>query len=113
MRADGAGRTSARDGLCSACHSEYPGCPLVLATERIERVTETDKNGNEVTWLRKDYTDPGAHSHEGAWSFLWLGKTGYDFGYGEYCFANEADHARFMAAFSTFTWSEAWDREGE
>lgn len=100
------------DGPCSAWHSEYPGCPLVLETERVERVTGTDKSGNVVTWERKEYANPGEHRHEGPWSFLWLGKTGYDFGYGEYCFADEADRANFIAAFPTFTWSEAWDREG-
>jgi hypothetical protein len=64
-----------------------------------------------VTWERKRYANPGEHSHEGRWTFLWLGKTDYDFGYGKYCFADEADCFTFLAAFSTFTWSEAWDSE--
>jgi hypothetical protein len=66
-----------------------------------------------VSWETKQYTNPGDHEHEGEWSFLWIGKTGYDYGYGEYCFENERDRDSFLAAFSTFTWSEDWDKEDD
>lgn len=103
---------SPENGPCNAWHSEYPACPLVLATEHIERGTWKDKSGKDLSWERKRYTNPGNHGHEGIWSFLWLGKTNYDYGYGEFCFRNESDRESFLAAFSTFTWSEDWNKDG-
>jgi hypothetical protein len=93
---------SPENGPCDAWQSEYPACPLVLAAQPRE----------QETWKRKRHTDPGNHEHEGEWSFLWLGKTDYDFGYGEYCFGNESDRGKFLAAFPAFTWSEGWNKEG-
>ena len=96
----------AEDGPCTDWHSEYPACPLVLETKRLEQVTRTDKSD---TVMVKKYANPGEHQHEGKWIYLWFGKTGYNYGYGEYYFANEGDCANFITAFPTFTYSEEWD----
>ena len=96
------------DGKCVEQHSEYPGCPLVLATETIVKGSYKDKNGIEHQWERKDYKAPGEHFHEGVWRGNWLGKTGYDYGYGEFCFKNESDMERFIAAVPTFNFGESY-----
>lgn len=93
---------SPEDGNCSAWQSEYPACPLVLATEYTAQGTWMDKNGKILPWERKRYTNPGNHVHEGQWSFFWLGKTDYDYGYGEYYFRDESDRENFLVALSTF-----------
>jgi hypothetical protein len=97
---------SPADGWCIDWYSEYPTCPLVMETEHMERGTRTDKSGEVLSCEWKRYANPGEHRHEGQWSFLWLGKTGYDYGYGEYCFTREGDRVNFLAALPTFTWSE-------
>ena len=102
---------SPENGRCATVHGDYPACPLVLATERTEQVNWRDKSGNDHSCERKRYTEPGNHEHTGEWSFLWLGKTGYDYGYGEFCFRNERDLENFLVVFPTFIWSEDWDRE--
>ncbi|HEY2249831.1 MAG TPA: hypothetical protein VGH74_02180 [Planctomycetaceae bacterium] len=88
------------DGECCESDSEYPGCPLVLATERIENI-----GGRQ----RKKYSRIDAHVHEGSWTNYWLGKTDYDYGFCEFYFANDADRDRFIAAVPTFTWGENYD----
>lgn len=98
------------DGPCRD-FGEYPGCPLVLETKRVERGVSLDSNGKEYAWKRTRYTNPGDHRHEGEWTFLWIDKVDYDYGYGEYFFAKEADRARFISAFPSFTWSESWDED--
>ena len=93
-------------GCCIGAYTEYPACPLVLATEYYERVVY---QGRE--WVEKRYLHPVAHEHQGVWTYLWFGKTDYDYGYGEYFFSAELDCGRFVSAFPTFTWSEAWNKE--
>lgn len=44
---------------------------------------------------------PGDHSHWGVWRTLWLGKTGYDYGYQDYYFKNVED-----AMFFKIMWDE-------
>jgi hypothetical protein len=78
-----------RDGPCWEYSSEFPGCPLVLATRQ-------QKDG----W--SEYKDPGRHEHEGVWQGFYLGKTGYDYGPKIYFFKNETDKAKFLV----FTLSE-------
>lgn len=41
----------------------------------------------------------GAHSHLGAWSSIWLGKTGYDFGYEKFFFKYKAARNVFEREF--------------
>jgi len=66
-------------GECHENSSEYPGCPLVISTERTEIV-----GGRE----RKRYAQVALHRHDGAWAKSWLGKTGYNYGFCEYYFAD-------------------------
>ena len=94
------------NGPCLDAHSYYPACPLVLATEYLER---GEYQGKE--FVKKRYQHPADHEHEGRWTYLWFGKTGYDYGFGEYYFANETDRAQFLTAFPTFTWDASWDEE--
>lgn len=97
-------------GPCSSWQCDYPGCPLALATEIIERGAWEDKSGEVHNYVQKRHSDPGEHSHEGEWTYLWLGKTGYDFGFSEFYFANETERQNFLAAFPTFNWSADWDK---
>jgi hypothetical protein len=96
------------NGTCSDWHSEYPACPLVLATAYVEQGVLRPKDGTETPWERVSYKDPGKHEHDGAWSSLWLGKTDYDYGFREYGFVNQADRERFLSAFPTFTFGEKY-----
>jgi hypothetical protein len=85
------------DGECYDSYSEYPACPVVLATKRIENVRDRQT---------KKFAVVDAHTHEGLWTKDGLGKTGYDYGFFEFYFASEADQNRFTAAVPTFIWGE-------
>ncbi len=101
-----------QDGPCLfEWQSDYLGCPLILVTETVTRGTWTDKSGKISPYVRKNYTAPAAHEHDGEWSFFWFRKTVYDYGFGEFYFGNESDRANFLSAFPTFTWSEDWRKE--
>ena len=91
---------------CLNCHSDYPGCPLVLVTEQIKEYKWED----EIEYI-KEYRNPGKHSHQGVWTTLWLAKTGYDFGYTEFCFKNEEDYFQFVAFIPDVTFGEQWNNE--
>jgi hypothetical protein len=80
---------------------EYPSCPLVLATERLEMCEIKGKQ-----WEKKVYRSVAAHSHVGEWTLHWLGKTEYDHGFGEFCFANEAQRDAFIRQIPSFDWGE-------
>jgi len=95
-------------GICTDWHSEYPACPLVLATEYVETGTLRNEDGTDTPKKRVRYKDPGEHKHEGVWSSLWLGKTDYDYGFREYAFAREEDREQFLSAFRTFTFGEKY-----
>ena len=99
---------------CDECHessSEYPGCPLVLATEYILTSWHYDNEKNRVYWFEKAYIEENVpkHGHEGTWKSLWLGKTGYDYGSSEYYFQNQTDRDRFLAAVPIFTLGERYE----
>lgn len=94
---------------CGDAHSEYPACPLVLATEYIQTGSYPLKDGTIVNWSEKAYREVEDHSHEGTWICYWLGKTGYDFGFSEYFFENELDRDRLLAAAPTFTYGEKYE----
>jgi hypothetical protein len=84
---------------CKQCYdhcSEYPACSLVLVTEYIETGTYKDMNGTEHEWKEKRYKEPEKHGHDGTWTTVWLGKTGYDYGFTEYYFLNEVDRDAFV-----------------
>lgn len=101
---------SPENGRCDAWLSAYPACPFAIE-ERKEQVRLREKADKDFSGEQKWYTGPADHTHEGDWRFLWLGKTGYDYGYGEFCFRNERDLENFLVVFPTFIWSEDWDRE--
>ncbi len=93
---------------CCEYASEYPACPLVLAIEEYVIKKSYVKDG--VTHEYDYHTrDPGKHSHEGTWTYVWLGKTGYDYGFTEYCFLNEADRDAFLAAAPSLTFGENYE----
>jgi hypothetical protein len=94
------------NGLCIGAHTYYPACPLVLETEYLER---GEYQGQET--VEKRYRHPADHEHQGQWTYLWFGKTGYDYGFGEYYFVNETDCTQFLAALPTFNWDASWDEE--
>jgi hypothetical protein len=95
---------SPKDGECKNNEGDFPGCPLVLATEFIKTGTYIDQ-GKTKTWREKAYKEVEEHSHEGTWQTFWLGKTGYDYGDNEFCFQNEVDRDRFLAAVPTFDYT--------
>lgn len=96
---------------CGDHESEYPACPLVLATKPyVEKHSYTDKDGklHEYDFHTRD---PGEHSHEGTWTVVWLGKTGYDYGFSEHYFKNEADRDKFIEAVPSFNLGENYAEE--
>ena len=90
------------DGVCDQSNPEYPGCPLVLATESIKK--------DEYLKDRKVYQKVEEHSHCGQWISCFLCKTEYNFGFNEWYFAVESDRDRFLAAVPTFNWGENFPR---
>jgi len=94
---------------CKQCYdysSEYPACPMVLAIEEyIIKKSYTDKEGKVHEY---DYhtREPEKHGHEGTWTTVWLGKTGYDYGFTEYYFLNESDRDKFIATAPSFDFGE-------
>lgn len=90
---------------CYDHHSEYPACPLALATK--ELASGSNKDGSK--WAEWRYKDPGVHAHSGVWATFWHGKTGYDYGYSEYCFQNEADRDRFKDIVETLGLGELYE----
>lgn len=83
--------------------SEYTGCPVVLATKHITHGWYTNKEGRVINWEAENFSNVESHSHIGIWQLLWLGKTGYDYGFGEFWFKTERDKDRFLAAVPGFT----------
>ncbi len=94
------------------CHddsSEYPGCPLVLATEEIMVSSYFDKEGKKQEHTYKTYQEVEAHAHDGVWTTKYLGKSGYDYGYNEYYFQNEQDYKKFVEAIPMFGLGENYE----
>lgn len=90
------------DGKCHDYYSEYPACPVVLATKTLRDYQYTTKDGRVVKGKAPEYHDPGEHSHEGNWAGMCLTKSGYDCFYIEYFFQSEQDRERFIAAVPSF-----------
>jgi hypothetical protein len=94
------------------CHdhdSDYPGCPIVLATEYIATGTYKGSDGTMKDWQEKRYKQPEKHSHEGDWTTVWLGKTGYDYGFTEYYFLSEKARDAFILAAPDFGLGENYE----
>lgn len=89
-------------GECDQYGSEYPGCPLVLATG----AWKTEK-GDRNRWV---YQAVEAHSHRGSWCGHWFEKTAYNFGFHEWYFANASDRERFVECIPTINWGENYPK---
>lgn len=102
-------------GPCHDSGSEYPACELVLATEKI--VVHPDvARPDGTTWKgykEKTYTKPPEHGHIGNWKTFWYCKTGYDYGFMDFCFKNEADAEKFKAVAETLGLGERYEGDSE
>lgn len=76
--------------VCTNHNAEYPGCPLVLATEHVAADGDIE------------YSKVEPHGHTGRWTAQWLLKTGYDFGYSELYFETELMKNRLISVMSDF-----------
>jgi hypothetical protein len=94
---------------CAESYSEYPGCPLVQATEYLHHYTYKDSDGTMKEDSEKCYKKPEVHGHEGNWTIVWLGKTGYDYGFSEYYFKDELSRDKFVQAVPDFDLGENYD----
>ena len=82
-------------------NSEYPACPIVLVTEH-----EKDRIAHGKEYKIKAYDQVERHKHQGTWAIHWLGKTDYDHGFGEFCFANEEQLRSFSEQVPKINWGE-------
>jgi hypothetical protein len=80
---------------------EYPSCPRVLETERLET-----REYDGQRWEKKIYSSVAAHCHAGQWTLYWLGKTDYDHGFGEFCFSSDNQRESFVRQIPNFDWGE-------
>lgn len=46
------------------------------------------------------------HCHDGAWACLWHTKTEYNYGYCEWFFSNDTQHAQFLKFVPSINWGE-------
>lgn len=77
------------DGKCLDYCSEYPRCPLAFPL---------DEEGFS--------SKPEPHSHEGVWTMHWLRKTGYDYGFGDFCFKDLESKEKFIGQVAVYTKKE-------
>ncbi|MDB5345327.1 MAG: hypothetical protein JWP89_3704 [Schlesneria sp.] len=47
-----------------------------------------------------------SHCHDGAWAYLWHTKTEYNYGYCEWFFSSDPQHAQFLEFVPTINWGE-------
>ncbi len=90
-----------KDGQC-LLGSEYPACPVVLATERPD--VRLGPGGQQH--LIKVYDEVAPHTHAGKWTIQWLGKTDYDHGFAAFSFQLEADKDKFVQYVPNVDWGE-------
>lgn len=93
------------NGKCYDHQSDYPACPLVLATKVMKPYSYKMQDGTVVNGKSPDYSDPGEHSHDGNWATVCLTKSGYDCFYIEYLFQSEQIRDRFLVAVPSFVTS--------
>lgn len=93
-----------KDGMCNETGSQHPACPVVLATEYIKKYTYEGVEEEE-----KCYNEVEEHGHLGIWTTVWLGKTGYDYGFTEFYFLNEADKIKFDETVLILGFGEKYD----
>ena len=58
--------------------------------------------------IEKRIDNPGKHCHWGVWTTFWIVKTGYDYGYQDFCFKYEEDWLRFLFMNFSFNGIEAY-----
>ncbi len=70
-----------------------------------DALDKIEKHTNKATRIQSDaywkmienrIDKPGEHWHKGVWTTNYLKKTGYDFGYSDYCFKYEVDWLKFI-----------------
>ena len=78
-----------RDGKCNQyiddCHVS---CPMVLEIKNKIIQEGLDPYDSSI--------ETPEHSHSGCWQYVPIAKTGYDYGFGSYCFKNEEDKNKFI-----------------
>lgn len=84
-------------------YSEYPACPIILATER--QGVRGGPDG-KVYKIKEYDRDVAPHTHTGKWLAEFLEKTDYDHGFAQFCFQVEADSAKFVQQVPSFDWGE-------
>lgn len=89
------------DGKCWS-GSEYPACPIVMATEHSAERMGADGKIYKI----KKYDRVADHSHTGEWTVIWLGKTDYNHGFAEFCFRVDAHKNRFLQRVPKIDWGE-------
>lgn len=55
-------------GVCEDYASTCPVCPLVLVTA-VEVPGNLSRGDKTYSYVRKEYKDPGAHTHDGGWKY--------------------------------------------
>lgn len=68
---------------------------------------ETDHIKDHFDMIEKRLDKPGNHSHKGIWTTFWIIKTGYDYGYQDFCFKYEVDWLKFLFMNFSFNRMEA------
>jgi hypothetical protein len=91
-----------QQGNCLSSYSEYPACPIVLATARQGVRVGPDSKAYQI--MEYDHVVP--HMHSGKWIVQWLEKTEYNHGFAEFCFQSESDKEMFMQQIPSFDWGE-------
>ena len=91
-------RFGPRDGPCT--HYEF--------TENVRCEITAKLRQDNPDWFDVAVPD---HSHEGVWTTLWLQKTGYDYGYQDYCFSDLADKQRFLTLFNSQGHCLLWNKQ--
>lgn len=96
---------------CIDSYSNYPSCPIVLATGKMQKYE--DGFGEEKFGMVYDREVP-AHSHQGKWAYFWLDKTDYDYGFAEFLFVDEKDKNMFVKNVPLFNMGEKYHfKKGE
>ena len=77
------------DGKCNYYIDDYH-CPCPLVLEAKNKMIQEGKDPYEYD------SETPEHSHNGCWKQAHIAKTGYDYGFGSYCFKNEEDKIKFI-----------------
>lgn len=64
--------------------------------QKDELAIRSDYITEHYAMIDKRLDKPGKHSHWGVWTTFWIVKTGYDYGYNDYCFKHDIDWLRFL-----------------